>query len=326
MPKCKLDLILDEPDVVHSGGGTISGRVEVTVDEDVTCKELEVRTHWTTHGRGNISSGSEDKVIIYQGDWRAGHRATYAFELPISEWPPTYHGHHLNIEHFVEAQANIPWAFDPKASQPFQMHSTKQGSGEKGSYKEGGINWIGLLIAFAAIAFAFSPGPRLLNLPLAGVWWLGVVGIFCLVPWIIRNVLPKWALGSISAELDAESYCTGGTIGGTISISPRKSVQINGIQMTVSGEEECVSGSGSHRRTYRHTLFEGKEQLAESMILNPGHPNQFALGFTLPADAPPSIDLGSNNIQWSVDLRIDIPRWPDWYISMPIHINPEQQT
>ena len=33
------------------------------------------------------------------------------------------------------------------------------------------------------------------------------------------------------------------------------------------------------------TLYEGKEQLAESMILNPGHPNQFALGFTLPTDA-----------------------------------------
>ena len=52
MPKCKLDLTLDEPDVVHPGGGTISGQVEVTVDKDVTCKGLEVRTHWTTHGRG----------------------------------------------------------------------------------------------------------------------------------------------------------------------------------------------------------------------------------------------------------------------------------
>ena len=60
------------------------------------------------------------------------------------------------------------------------------------------------------------------------------------------------------------------------------------------------------------------------MILNPGHPNQFALGFTLPTDAPPTIDLHDNEIQWSVDLRIDIPRWPDWYISMPIQINPEQ--
>ena len=325
MPKCKLDLILDEPDVVHPGGGTISGRVEVTVDKDVTCKGLEVRTHWTTHGSGNIDIGSEDSVIIYQGDWRAGHRATYAFEVPISEWPPTYHGHHLNIEHFVEARANIPWAFDPKASQPFQMHSTKhEGTGKKSSYKQGGFNWIGLLFAFAALAFFFNAGPRLFSLSSIGVWFLGGIGVIVLVFWIIRSVLPKWALGSVSAELDAESYCTGGTIGGTISISPRKSVQINGIQMTVSGQEKCVSGSGSNRRTHRHTLYEGKEQLAESMILNPGHPNQFALGFTLPADAPPSIDLDDNEIQWSVDLRIDIPSWPDWYISMPIQINPEQ--
>ena len=43
------------------------------------------------------------------------------------------------------------------------------------------------------------------------------------------------------------------------------------------------------------------------MILNPGHPNQFALGFTLPTDAPPSIDLHDNEINRSVDLRIDIP-------------------
>ena len=108
---------------------------------------------------------------------------------------------------------------------------------EEEPYKQGGFNWIGLLFAFAAIAFFFNAGPRLLNMSSIGVWFLGGIGLIVLVFWIIRSLLPKWALGSVSAELDAESYCTGGTIGGTISISPRKSVEINGIQMTVSGEE-----------------------------------------------------------------------------------------
>ena len=218
-----------------------------------------VRTHWTTHGRGNIDIGSEDSVIIYQGDWRAGHRATYAFEVPISEWPPTYHGHHLNIEHFVEARANIPWAFDPKASQPFQMHSTKhQGSGKKSSYKQGGFNWIGLLFAFAALAFFFNAGPSLLNLSSIGVWFLGGIGLLCPGLLIIRSVLPQMGFGiSLGGVGRGKLLLRRNHWGHDLDLTP----EIGADQWDSDdrfGREKCVSGSGSNRRTHRHTLYEGK--------------------------------------------------------------------
>ena len=322
MPKCKLNIVLDEPDRVYPGGGTISGTVDVSVDSDATCKGLELRTSWTTHGSGNITGDSGEPVVIFEGDWVAGHHASYRFDLPIVEWPPTYHGHHLNIDHFVEARAKLPWAIDPKASEPFQMRSThcEQTSNRKPRKKKNG-GCLGLIVIFVIYMFVMRSGPQLLNIPKIGIWFMGALGLAVFLFWFIRSFLPKWALGSIEADLDREQFVAGEAVEGKITISPRKQIAINGIDMTVTGAERCVSGSGSNRRTHRHTLFEQTERVAESTTLYPrGVPQEFHFSINLPPDAPPTIDLHNNDIVWNVDLRVDIPSWPDWRISLPIQV------
>ena len=121
MAKCDLSIELDDPKSIHSGGGKISGVVRVVVDADVKCTGLEVSSGWKTHGRGNVATGQAGKATVFAGEWRAGESGEYRFELPIADWPPTYHGHYLNVDHYVDARAKIPWGFDPKASAPFMM-------------------------------------------------------------------------------------------------------------------------------------------------------------------------------------------------------------
>ena len=121
MAKCDLTIELDDPDRVYLGGETITGVVRVHCDTDVSCKALEVKSVWRTHGQGNVDSGEAETKILFSGQWTAGESPEYQFELSITEWPPSYHGHYLNVDHYVDARAMIPWGIDPKASVPFVM-------------------------------------------------------------------------------------------------------------------------------------------------------------------------------------------------------------
>ena len=127
MASCDLSIELDRTrdDHTYDVSETIRGVVRVRVDKDVNCSGLEVRTLWATHGRGNVDSKVVDSKIVDAGQWSTGQTKEYPFELTVGGWPPTYHGHYLNVDHYVEARAKIPWGFDPKASLPFQMKPSR---------------------------------------------------------------------------------------------------------------------------------------------------------------------------------------------------------
>ena len=320
MPKCDLNIVLDEPDLLHPGGGVITGTVEVTVNSDVQCKGLELSTSWKTHGRGNVSSGDGDAITIFDGEWHQGNQNEYRFELPIPNWPPTYHGRYLNVDHFINARAKLPWARDPKASVPFQMVATKfEQEWSREAEKKSNSSCLGLIVAAAVIYFFIDSGFDFFG---TYAWFVGALGILAAGYFFIVYLLPKWALGAVDATLDSEIVPAGQAIEGSLTITPKKSVEIGGIEMVITAEERCVSGSGSNRRTHSHTLLEETEKLSDSRTLVSRHPNEFPLKFELPANAAPTLDLNDNEIAWTVDLRVDIPRWPDWRISIPIQVTP----
>ena len=200
MAKCDLSIELDKPDAIHPGGGTISGVVRVAVDSDVKCNGLEVQSGWRTHGRGNVASGTAGTVTLFAGQWHAGETPEYRFELPVAEWPPTYHGHYLNVDHFIDVRAKIPWGFDPKASVPFMMRPTC-GSEEAKVVKPTTEmnNIVGCIVGFIVLGFVIAF--------LSGVVFAGPFSlIFLIFPvlgflfWFFRKFLPRWILGESSRE------------------------------------------------------------------------------------------------------------------------------
>lgn len=322
MAKCDLSILLDEPDDVHSGGGTISGVVRVVVDADVECKGLEVKSVWRTHGRGNVASGSAGSMTLFQGQWRAGETHEYRFELPIAVWPPSYHGHYLSVDHYVDARAKIPWAFDPKASEPFPVVADcgpEDAEIVKNVTEIKGI--VGCILTAVALSFLVgfcvmfaAAGPFalfFLIVPLSGGLW-----------WFFRKFLPKYVLGDIQFEFDTEHISPGSTATGELIIHPRKNVPINGIQLHFRAREQCVSGSGSNRTTHTHVFLDQKQSLQDATTLTAGKEQRFPVHVSIPADAAFSLELSDNRIIWSTTLRVDIPRWPDWVREIPIKVLP----
>ncbi len=322
MAKCDLSIELDHPDALHDGGGTVTGLVRVVADADVKCTGLEVQSVWRTHGRGNVASGTAGATTLFSGQWKAGETSEYRFELPIADWPPTYHGHYLNVDHYVDARAKIPWGFDPKASAPFMMQPTLEGEAAKVAGEVTPAKGVvAVIVGFITFGFLVA---FVVGLAVAGPFSL----IFLLFPaigflfWFVRKFLPRWVLGEVVASLPVETISPGESVQGELTIEPKKGVSINGISLLFQAREQCVSGSGSNRTTHKHPFFEQTDVLQEATTLAAGAKHRFPILLKLPSDAPYSLDLDDNKLIWSATLRVDIPRWPDWVSEIPLTVTP----
>ncbi|KAA1260800.1 hypothetical protein LF1_33420 [Rubripirellula obstinata] len=327
MSKPKLSVELTEPDRIFRGGDTVTGVVRVDVDKDIACNGLVIQIGWRTHGRGNVTSKIGDSVTAFQGQWQEGESLEYPFELKALDWPPTYHGHFLNVDHYVDARAKIAWSFDPKASAAFQMvplQAPADSSAAKANSLPAKV-FVALILMVAMVAvFAGFAGVVL------GLGWIGLP--FFLLPiggigfWFLKNWLPKYLLGNVECELSDSLIVPGGSLTGELVLKPRRSVGINGINVKLEGREQVVSGSGSNKTTHRHVFFEQEETLREAGKLMPGTELRLPIAMEVPSNAPLSLNLAANELIWTVVVRIDIPRWPDWVKTMVFQVVPSGES
>ncbi|MCC9600584.1 hypothetical protein LOC67_08425 [Stieleria sp. JC731] len=324
MAKCDLSIELDEPDRVYRAGEKVTGSVSVETDDSVKCKGLDVSSGWRTHGRGNVARQSVEKVTLFQGQWQAGHRETYRFELPVADWPPTYYGNYVNVEHFIDATVKIPWAFDPKASVDYVVRQRDAPMALKDGSKDAPgcfSNAVVVVLICSIIAVFIGVALTILAIPkVGGIIGLILVPIALLVAW--RTLLPMWLLGKVKTEVVSKNVTPGEKVLVKMSFQPRRDVDVTKITAVLNGSEVCISGSGSNRTTHRHQFYEETHQLLSEAHLKAGDEQSFEFGIPIPSDAPYSFNLSDNDLRWSIDLRFDIPRWPDWKRSLDINVFP----
>lgn len=326
MAKCDLSIELDHPERVYGGGETITGTLHVLADADVKCKGLEITSGWRTHGRGNVARGTAETATLFVGEWTAGQKEDYRFELEVADWPPSYHGDYINVDHYIDARAKIPWAFDPKASEEFMMRPINgpdpvlaQTAATVGGCV--GYGLVILVIGMLVIGFGVLLVTLIVN-PFAGMIAAAVivpiVGFF-----VARKLLPKWLLGNVESELITAHVTPGGRIRARLAFQPKRPVTLNSVTAELTGAEVCISGSGSNRTTHRNAFFNDRHELLGATTLQTGDRKEFNLDFPIPPDVPYSFDLADNNLNWTIELRVDIPRWPDWTQSLKLQVLPD---
>ena len=321
MAKCDLLIELDEPDRVFLAGEMVKGCVRVSVDSGVNCSGLVVSSGWKTHGRGNVTSGEGEQTTVFSGEWAAGQPQEYKFSLPAGDWPPTYHGHLLSIDHYIDARAKIPWAFDPKASSPFMVRAT-EASAECSPLAQASANLTILIVALVLLAVV--PGGMAVA---SGLGWFGflfvLVSIATIVAFVFfRKFLPTYMLGNPAALIQEDTLALGDEVVGEFVTTTKKNVSINSITAVLTCMEKCVSGSGSNKTTHTHAVFEKSLELQSKTVLKVGQEHRLPFVFRVPDDAPCSVKLHQNSLIWSVELRVDIPRWPDWVKSLNLFVGP----
>lgn len=313
MAACKLRIELDEPSRTRVGGEPVAGVVVVSSDKDVQCKGLTVASNWGTHGRGNIARGEVERKELFKGEWLAGQEYRYPFSLASASWPPTYYGHHLNVSHFVEARADVPWALDPKVTEEFRVIARETPDNlapVDNTVKHS--HWIGWLVGTVIVGLLLTAVVplALIAMPLAAIGFGGY--------WFFFTFLPRQITGDVSLSVEPAAIEPGQTLRGSCEFTPKRNTTINGITWTVRCAEICVSGSGSNRTTHTHEVLTKTHRLMEPGALQAGRRHHFDFSFDVPASAPPSMAFTDNNISWNSELRIDIPSWPDWTKKVPL--------
>lgn len=341
MSKCDLRVVLDRPEADFKVGDEISGRVEVSVNANCTCNGLTITQRWRTHGRGNTSRGQGETQTLFTGDWYPGEANSYPFSFKAPRGPVTYHGHYLNVDWYLEAQADIPWALDPKAETEFllELGETDPRDLEQltspitQAQKAGGAFFcVGLFLlpfilmgggAFATGVYRLSTGEP------EGAFFMLWGSIFGGVPLLmlgllLRNTVAQRKLGPVEVRLEPNNAQPGDTVKASIYFQPRGDLELNKITATFKGQEVCVSGSGTNKTTHRHELFSEEQELSGPCRLQRMEDASFRLELTVPEDAPPSFTSPSNDLVWAWSVHIDIPRWPDWTQDVPLVVHPRR--
>jgi len=312
MSKCVLSIELENPNLAVRGGDKVRGHLNVSADADVRCRSVTIYAGWRTRGKGNVAQELGPKVVLFSGDLAAGQSQRFAFEVETVRWPATYVGFQFNVEHFVEATADIPWAFDPQVSVPLFVlpGATKPEDFPKpGSL--GVMPQIAIGIVFsvmAGVTMLMMLGPNPLLMAVVPVLIMTVITLLMLTfKW-----LPKLYVGQVVFELKPDTVSPGQSLEGYFSIKPNRSISPEYIRLQLTATEVCVSGSGSNAKTHRHELFDRKIVLADHPVLPGDKTQRYEIRTTLPPVAAYSLKLPSNELQWTAELRVGIPGLVDW--------------
>jgi hypothetical protein len=319
MSRCKLDIELDDPEATFSSGrpgSQVEGRLRVAVDKSVRCKALTITRLWRTHGKGNRQSGEPESQILFAGEWAAGDNIEYAFAFDVPDDPLTHHGRLLNVDWYLEARADIPWAIDPKAKREFFVEAAadrvldirRASELSRGRAGEGlAPVVVGAVVAFSYLFFLPQLwGHQPVVAVFAGVVVLGLVGV------TLRNYLAKLALKRVdlrltrmdASHLDLQlAYST-----------PRK---LNSVSVKLVVEEVVVEGSGTDKSTYRERLYENGPT-----TMRPTSEGELRgeLAIPNPSEVGWPFSCRDNDVNWFIEVKFDIAAWPDYTQVIPLQV------
>lgn len=342
MSKCTISIDLDQDSVRLPAGGVVRGVVTVEVNADCKCKALSVTLFWQTHGRGNRTQDTVETVELFGGAWKAGERASYPFELPLPDGPVSYHGHYFNVDWYLQARADIPWAIDPKydkdillvpgpsmdpARYPTRFNRVPGVAARRNQGKFG--------ISFGALIFSLPfLGVGLFVLLLGLVSWGGggdgllmvLFGLGFFVAGLvifysaIRNKLASMKLGKIRIDWPEGFLSPGDTAPLVVDFKPVEG--FNGLSARLVCRETVVSGSGTNKRTYYGNVFDQPIPLALSTVS--ANQRRAEGVIELSKRAPPSFYARSNELSWYIALHFDVARWPDWTRELYLDVRPRR--
>jgi hypothetical protein len=323
MSKCDVDIVLDRTGRTFRPGEEVTGTVRVRVNRDVKCKGVLLEHFWQTHGRGNKASGTKATVVLYRGSLQAGENLALPFSIAAPNGPPTYHGHYLNVDHYLNARVDIPWAIDPKQKEEYillpgagpwgNLPKSVLGRDEalKGLSKAGVPIGIGLLVVGLFILFPCG----IVLIP------AGLIVLFL----ALRRSMAEKKVGSVKVNLGRLQVSPSGDVPLQIEFTPRQTSKLNRITAKLKGEEKCVSGSGTSKTTHTHKLHERTVVLMPEGNVTAGRTIQLEANVSIPDGGAFTFSASDNEVNWSLEVRLDIPLWPDWTTKRTVIVRPPRQ-
>lgn len=326
MSKCDIRIQFHAEDRTVRGGSTVSGRVFITVNEDIRCKKIALTYFWKIHGRGNTHKSKNEPLILSEGTMlMSGEELEFPFEFRADCWPITQHGHYINVDHYVHVGVDVPWAFDPKQEEDFivlpgvRPDNLPESRSELADLSKGAgqLSGVAKMLVFGIL------GVLAVMLSVFLVILLPLLVILALTFWFWKKAV-EGRVGDVELTVPHVILTPGEDWKVRLSFTPKKSFPINGISIRLKAVESATAGSGTNATTYTHTAFEETYEILPAGRLEAMQPIDEEIAITIPADAAYSLKQPSNQVLWDVVARIDIPRFPDWKKTTKLQLLPAE--
>jgi len=327
MSKCQIEIQFDRPDRIYRGGETIRGTVRISVQENVNSKGIRLIQRWKTHGKGNRDTGPEESIPLTGSQLLiAGEQLEIPFTMTAATHPVSYGGHFISVDHYVRVEVDVPWARDPSAEEEYILNPgapPPQMTGQRDSRisfqvePAASMGWIGYIIlaTLGVVVLAAIAAFAIFLLPVI----LAVAAFF----WIRHTALSA-RLGTVEVSMPHLVVAPGEEWPVSIRFTPRKTFLVNSITLRLEAQEEAVSGSGTQKTTHTHKLLSESHVIRESGQLTAGELVDEKLIIKFPDTRAFSFEASENKIKWNAEVRIDIPRFPDWSKSEDLQVVPAE--
>ena len=141
--------------------------------------------------------------------------------------------------------------------------------------------------------------------------------------WIVRKAI-EGRVGKVEVNAPRVIVTPGESWPIEIRFTPRKNFNVNGITVKLLAQEAATSGSGTDKTTHRHTVFEEVHMLHPQDTLMRGKPIYKQTAIPLPDTDAFSFDSSDNDIEWTAEVRIDMPGFPDWTQKQKLEMVPRE--
>jgi hypothetical protein len=337
MAKADLEIRINKPDTTFYPGDTLEGEVIVYRTSDQKKGTLRLQRFWKTHGRGNTAKGGESEVVLKTAQVGPGDQEIYPFTMRVPNGPFTYHGELLNVDWYLKAQLDVPWAIDPKTQLSFGVQPGPEPPPAPAELKDKvdaqrGSKLATTPLVLVGAVFALAGGVIMAgammdsDAPIFAVMFPGVfvlVGL-ALVSAALRNKMAAKKLGQVNLSVLPLEVGPGQEVACHLHFVPKKAVSLNHITLFLTCQEVVVSGSGTNRTTHRNELHRQEKKLISGRDLKRGMPFDQDATFTLPERGPLSFAGSDNDLIWQVKCEIDIDKWPDWNKAIPFVVWPQR--
>lgn len=196
--------------------------------------------------------------------------------------------------------------------------------GESGISTAGGIVVLVIGLVWSAVVFLFvyETGER------PPTWFMApfvLVGVALIVYGIYAIVASLMTRAKVAPALVRVSRCPlrlGDGFNATVRQTFKSPARIESMELKLLGREYVEYTVGTNTRTEEHAFVEHEELVLTEMEIQAHSPVGGECQFFIPVDAMHSFEMENNKIEWKLELRTSIARWPDYTAEFPIQVLP----
>jgi len=311
-----IEIELDETAI--AAGSCITGSVVVRPDRDMTCHVLSMALITEIAGPIRPEVLLDERPVRTDLDWRAGETYRYTLEIPVPIGPADYDGTLFRIGHRIRIEADIPFTENLIAETPIRVMPGAMPAREDPDLlyairPDFFKRTLPILAVILAVVLGFVARPFLTPLlPAQTYLWFAVIVVLAftaLVMTLVRDDIAEIRLGRARFTIVDRVLRPGDEVIASIHITPKPRVRITALTFALEGRERVADERG--RRLRSHVFHRDAEVIP--IERNVGRA-EYRARFTLPPTNAFSYSSpsGDHQIQWTVHVAVDLPRWPDW--------------